>query len=371
MTVPRHVRHPFLGFTNPSGYAVRDLIKPKRLARLCAPDPVPEPSSSSWCDVIANRMGYFSPVEYPCNGPTGDLDPYVVGVFGGSVAQWFALQVGDVVADGLAGTDPLGGRTPLVLNYASGGWKQPQTTLALTSALAAGQRFDAVVLIDGFNDASLSFQNWRRGYRFDDPCMQHMASIGDDRPVAPEGPVPADQDEAVARIAELWARGARLFHDICRARDIVTVHLLQPNQYHSARQFTPDELDGALSTTSPYPDGVRAVYPVLRRQIARLARDGYDVMDATTAFDDVTETVYADTCCHYNRRGNLALTGLVVDGLLLATRADRRTVSAPDTTDVSEDVHDVPAPPTPDPRYEAGAADDDGSDPADFVYPMW
>src|SRR5262249_24504500 len=45
-----------------------------------------------------------------------------------------------------------GGRHVRVLNFASGGYKQPQQILVLAYYLSIGQPFDAIVNIDGYNE---------------------------------------------------------------------------------------------------------------------------------------------------------------------------------------------------------------------------
>lgn len=83
-------------------------------------------------------------------------EPLRVAVFGGSVAQIFSLSGGDGLARGLAagGVAPPGGVA--LVSRALGGWKQPQQLMALAWSLAHGERFDAVVVLDGFNDLVLS-----------------------------------------------------------------------------------------------------------------------------------------------------------------------------------------------------------------------
>jgi hypothetical protein len=83
-------------------------------------------------------------------------EPLRVAVFGGSVAQIFSLSGGDGLARGLAagGVTPPGGVA--LVSRALGGWKQPQQLMALAWSFAHGERFDAIVVLHGFNDLVLS-----------------------------------------------------------------------------------------------------------------------------------------------------------------------------------------------------------------------
>lgn len=85
----------------------------------------------------------------------GGLEPLRVAIFGGSVAQVLGLGGREGLARGLAagGVVPPGGIH--VASRALGGWKQPQQLMALAWLLAHGERYDAVVVVDGFNDLVL------------------------------------------------------------------------------------------------------------------------------------------------------------------------------------------------------------------------
>jgi hypothetical protein len=90
-----------------------------------------------------------------CDYPTlrGPKD-FVIGVFGGSVAQGFALaaQRNETFVSELKKNRALADRNILVLNFAIVGQKQPQQAIILAYFLSIGQRFDAILNIDGFNE---------------------------------------------------------------------------------------------------------------------------------------------------------------------------------------------------------------------------
>jgi len=75
---------------------------------------------------------------------------YKIGIFGGSVAQGLALYLqqqlhrqNSILKDQI---------NVKVLNFAMPGYKQPQNLYAFIYALLAGQRFDCIINLDGFNE---------------------------------------------------------------------------------------------------------------------------------------------------------------------------------------------------------------------------
>ena len=359
-TVRLTAAHPFLGFSGAPGFSLRQMVAPLHLARILDPEP---DATYQWLDWPANNHGFFAPFDYPYEPGDGGPVPYIVGVFGGSVATWFAMLAGDALCADLNGNPLLRDRPPLVLSFAAGGMKQPQALMALNYFLSEGQRLDAVVLIDGFNEAALSYLNILQGYPGSVPSLNHLRYV--DEALAPTRPPGIVDADAVARIVQHWAVSSRLMHDICRSQQIMCVQFLQPNQYHSGKSFTADELEWAVTSTSPYKRGVEAVYPLMTQQARELANAGLPVIDATSAFDQVGPTVYADSCCHYNLRGNLILKDIVVDALLMAKEpagASRSAASLVVTSGASK-VEPQPA--------DRGPEEASGPSERDFVYPMW
>lgn len=129
-----------------------------------------------------NNYGFFSVYDYPFV-KTKD-NQYVIGVFGGSVANDFAYNS---VIDGLNGKgfiEYLKQRIPqlkdkeiIVLSFAGGGYKQPQQLLILNYFLAVGQEFDMVINIDGFNEVALSNLNNQGQIDVNMPSIQHVQPL--------------------------------------------------------------------------------------------------------------------------------------------------------------------------------------------------
>lgn len=357
----RNQLHPFLAFSRARGTRFIDAVSEERIRRLCVPASLE--AAASTLNITANNHGFYSDFDYPCNGTGDNEDAFTVGVFGGSAAQLLALQAGSQMCDELEGTAPTNGRVPLVLNCAAGGMKQPQALLTLSYLLSQGQRFSAVVLFDGFNEAALSYSNWEAGFRPEAPSMQHMEKLTKDLDQfeLDSGSTPADASVIAASIAQHWALCTRLFHDECASQGIRLVHVVQPNQYHSKKNMSEDELAWAVSPTMPYRRGVEAVYPLIAQQARTLAGAGYDVIDAMSAFDHIEETVYADNCCHYNLRGTSIIKDIVVDALLLAEPKHDRERHASSVSPAAVDVGDRPLVQSPVRPDESG----------DLLYPMW
>lgn len=75
----------------------------------------------------------------------------IVGITGGSFALGVYLKAAEVLQEGLAS----GGREVVLLNFATGGYKQPQQWLILSYLLGLGAEFDMIINIDGFNEVAL------------------------------------------------------------------------------------------------------------------------------------------------------------------------------------------------------------------------
>ncbi len=83
-------------------------------------------------------------------------DAFVVGIFGGSVADILAHDGAEAVREAIGRLPVVAGRRVVVLSGASPGYKQPQQVITLNYLLFLGGRFDAVINVDGFNDIALA-----------------------------------------------------------------------------------------------------------------------------------------------------------------------------------------------------------------------
>ncbi|MDX2169728.1 MAG: hypothetical protein SF182_21845 [Deltaproteobacteria bacterium] len=106
-----------------------------------------------------NPYGFFKASPLTTRTP----DRFVIAFFGGSVAdQVFSLGRAALI-EALHASPVFAGRQVEVLSTALGGYKQPQQLLVLAGLLALGAQFDAVVVLDGFNEVDGATDNVQDG----------------------------------------------------------------------------------------------------------------------------------------------------------------------------------------------------------------
>jgi hypothetical protein len=203
----RLVLHPVLGFIGRPGLRVSEVIATDRLTRMSEPGHTP-----SWTGIEANNYGFFSPRDYP---HTPDDSAFVVGVFGGSVAQWLTLQASPTLAARLETLPAVAGRRVEILNFAQGGFKQPQQVQTLAYFLAGGQPLDVVVNLDGFNEVALASLNLARGV---DPLLPSAQQLLPLVSLLHADGLALDQVDEVARARRLGDRIAWLQDGMSRTR---------------------------------------------------------------------------------------------------------------------------------------------------------
>ena len=98
-----------------------------------------------------NKHGFYSLYDYPF--VKTNKKQFIIGVFGGSVANNFAVEEykNKIFSKKLQIYPEFAAREIVVLNFGNGGYKQPQQLLILNYFLALGQELDLVINIDGFN----------------------------------------------------------------------------------------------------------------------------------------------------------------------------------------------------------------------------
>jgi hypothetical protein len=114
---------------------------------------------------------------------------------------------------------------------------------------------------------------------------------------------PRADDTLFDEIAANWSRASVLMRDLAAAHGAAYVHVLQPNQYATARRFGADEARVALNQRSPFKAGAERGYPKLTAAGRTLSERGVTFVDGTGIFDAEPAPVYIDDCCHYTRRG--------------------------------------------------------------------
>ena len=126
--------------------------------------------SFSQVNHVSNNFGFPSTYSYPFKRQSPNQ--FIVGVFGGSVAQNYSFfeMERNILAAELRKLPALANREVVVLPFAVGAYKQPQQLIVLSYFLSIGQDLDLVVNIDGFNEVALSSLNERDGFDSSMPC---------------------------------------------------------------------------------------------------------------------------------------------------------------------------------------------------------
>ena len=146
--------HPFFGYVLKQGAFTNERLKLK-----------------------VNRHGFFSLYEYPFFKT--NKNQFIVGIFGGSVANNFAVDeyINQRLSKKLKAYPEFANKEIIVLNFGNGGYKQPQQLLILNYFLALGQELDLVLNIDGFNEVALSNLNNKAQVELGMPSVQHLQPL--------------------------------------------------------------------------------------------------------------------------------------------------------------------------------------------------
>lgn len=87
----------------------------------------------------------------------------VVAIVGGSMSVDACLDGAEAIARALRSVPDMAAKTFGFRCLGHGGFKQPQALQTIAYLMALGQRLDAVVLLDGFNDVAVTYDEVRRG----------------------------------------------------------------------------------------------------------------------------------------------------------------------------------------------------------------
>jgi hypothetical protein len=388
----RSILHPYLGF----------VFRPSLpLSRVADSERIPElldgkATESSWTSLSTNNHGFFSASDYPY--VRKNQRELIIGVFGGSVAQWFALQGAEQLKNKLQQHPFFSDRDLTVVNYSQGGFKQPQQLQTLSYFMAVGQKFDIVVNIDGFNEVALSHINHQRDIDTSMPSAQHLLPLlglmgGGEvememidnlhnlrmtelklkrferwesstrsaglhlvmsvlhararseyaenlRAIDSMGrsfkrtnlvflanlPKAFSMPESIGEAMNFWLGAAVTMQELCNARDILYLEVIQPNQYFSRKEFSEQEREIAINHESPYREAIESGYQELPDLVRRMREEGVNVLSAVSVFDEIREQTYSDSCCHYNQTGNELLADKVAESII-ALVAERRILS--------------------------------------------
>lgn len=155
--------HPYFGFVANAGRRATDGGKPQAIGQSLGGDAPLETG-----DFEHNAHGFHSPYEYPHTPESPET--YIVAISGGSVAAQLTLDGAGRLIKGLESR----GRRVVILNFAQAGFKQPQQLIVVAYYLSLGQRLDAVINIDGFNEVALSNLNYQAQVSISMPSIRHL-----------------------------------------------------------------------------------------------------------------------------------------------------------------------------------------------------
>ncbi|MGB3404192.1 MAG: hypothetical protein WBA77_16025 [Microcoleaceae cyanobacterium] len=128
---------------------------------------------------------------------------------------------------------------------------------------------------------------------------------------------PLEIEQLFQKIINNWVETSKLMRDTLAAENIPYFHILQPNQYHQTqRVFTEAEQQIAWSEDSPYDKAIRKAYPLLIENINLLKQDNINILNAVNIFDNTSDIVYIDDCCHYNPTGEQIFSDAIAEFII-------------------------------------------------------
>ena len=160
--------HPYFGPTHTPGLPLQI---PVELRETQADGANPENPTGA----RTNNFGFVSAHDFPFAKTRSNQ--FVIGIFGGSVGNWFCHIGTPRLLGALRTNDYFKDRELVPLCFSHEGYKQPQQLLALTYFLSIGQEFDLVINIDGFNEVALAPINDQRGLDISMPSPMHMEGL--------------------------------------------------------------------------------------------------------------------------------------------------------------------------------------------------
>lgn len=124
-----------------------------------------------------NNYGFNCPFDFPLQKENDNW--FIIGIFGGSVADDFYREGRERLAEQLKLKPAFANKEIFFLNFAAGGYKQPQQLQVLTYFLSIGQELDVVIEIDGLNEVVFCANNNRLNVDIAMPSAQHFLPLRD------------------------------------------------------------------------------------------------------------------------------------------------------------------------------------------------
>jgi len=111
-------------------------------------------------------------------------------------------------------------------------------------------------------------------------------------------------EDLLLHVARVWKASSLQMARISQANHMDYYHFLQPNQYlPGSKPLSGEEESEAYLESSPFKEPVELGYPLMVREGEDLVDQGVRFADLTLLFQDERQTVYIDSCCHFNPFG--------------------------------------------------------------------
>ncbi len=143
--------------------------------------------------------------------------------------------------------------------------------------------------------------------------------MADGAPPAARGPGFVSGTE-MALALDTWERSSELLADLCQARGMAYLHVLQPTLHDTGSKPLTAEEGASSSAHDGWIRGTQLGYPDLRERGATLAQRGVAFHDASRVFAEVNETLYYDVC-HFLEGGHKRLARAIAPALGAALEA--------------------------------------------------
>ena len=122
-----------------------------------------------------------------------------------------------------------------------------------------------------------------------------------------------------------WAKSSIFMHKILSASNVPYFHVLQPNQYYQTKRvFGEAEKRIAFNKETPYAKAVELGYPAILGKFPNLQKNNINILNGVKVFDKTKDAVYVDSCCHYNKAGEVIFSNYVGSSILESLRKDER-----------------------------------------------
>ncbi|MEG3935198.1 MULTISPECIES: hypothetical protein [unclassified Microcoleus] len=130
---------------------------------------------------------------------------------------------------------------------------------------------------------------------------------------------------AFEKMAWNWAKSSIFMHKVLSASNVPYFHVLQPNQYYQTKRvFGEAEKKIAFNKETPYAKSVEIGYPALFKKFPNLEKNNINILNGVNVFDGTKDAVYVDSCCHYNKAGEVIFSDYVGRSILEALRKEER-----------------------------------------------